>query len=69
MSNNFHEETEHFLHTVAGLLNFLGGAFDTDSLKERSFAVVADAIIRNGGKISVGVVENRTEKTFHSEEF
>jgi len=48
------EETRHLLHSVVGLLNFLGGEFSEKDLDKMSFAHVSDCLIRNGGTISVG---------------
>jgi len=57
-----HKQTDHFIHTVTGLLNFLGGSFEVGDLEKLSFAEVSDHIIRNGGKIGVGVQQDNNKE-------
>ena len=57
------DEADFCLHTVAGLLNYLGGSFTMETLEEKSFAEVIDTLIRNGAKISIGINDDR-ERTF-----
>lgn len=52
---NDKKKVEHFLFKLSGLLNFVGGNFDVESLEKASFAEIAEACFLNGIEIEVSL--------------
>jgi hypothetical protein len=46
-------ETEHLIHTTAGLLNFLGGKIESEDLRRMPFEKVSELLLRNGAKLQL----------------
>ena len=56
---NFERDKDCFLHRVVGFLNFVGGNFTREELKEDSFEEVVDTVLRNGGELDISISQEK----------
>lgn len=56
---DFEKEKDYFLHRAVGFLNFVGGNYNREMLKEKSFEEVVDDICRNGGGLDITMKESK----------